>query len=138
MTLKDVMATKPVSRIVTCRKDTRLSDAVGQMEDNNVGSVIVVDEEDQLVGIFTESDIMNCFANKTSLNDEVMGNIMTQKPITLDVSIDISVAVSIMSEKKIRHLPITENGQIAGIISYRDLVSYLLPEILFMTDDIKG
>lgn len=135
MTLKDVIASKP-ARIITCRKDTRLSDTVTQMEENNVGSVLVVDEEEELVGIFTERDIMHCFANKISLNDEVMAAVMTSKPISLDVSIDISVAVSVMSEKKIRHLPVTENGRIVGIISYRDLISYLLPEILFLADDI--
>lgn len=135
MTLKDVIATKP-ARIIACRKDTRLSETVAQMDESNVGSVLVFDEEEQLIGIFTERDIMHCFANKISLNDEVMGSVMTARPITLDVSIDISVAVSLMSEKKIRHLPVTENGQVVGIISYRDLISYLLPEIFFMSDDI--
>ena len=65
-----------------------------------------------------------------------MGNVMTTKPITLDPSIDISIAVHLMSDKKIRHLPVIEDGKIIGMISYRDLISYLLPEVLYMAEDI--
>lgn len=135
MTLKDVVTSKP-SKMVTCKKDCKVSDAVTIMDGNNVGSILVLDEEKKIVGIFTERDIMRCFAKKINLNEAVMGDVMTAKPITLDASIDISVGVNVMSEKKIRHLPITENEQIIGMISYRDLVSYLLPEVIYMAEDI--
>jgi CBS domain-containing protein len=95
-----------------------------------------MDEEGKLAGIFTERDIMHCFAKKISFNDTVMGSVMTAAPITLDGAVDISVAVQLMSEKKIRHLPITEDEKIIGMISYRDLVSYLLPEVIYMAEDM--
>ncbi|MBI5102087.1 MAG: CBS domain-containing protein [Nitrospirae bacterium] len=135
MLLKDVLQSKPM-KVVTCKKDCKLSDAVTIMDGNNIGSILIVDDNKQIIGIFTERDIMHCFAKKVPINEEVMGNVMTQKPITLDSSVDISVAVQLMSEKKIRHLPITENEQIVGMISYRDLVSYLLPEIIYMAEDM--
>ncbi len=135
MTLKDVIGSKP-SKIVTCKKDCKVADAVTIMDGNNVGSILVMDDDKKLVGIFTERDIMRCFAKKISMNDAVMGDVMTAKPITLDASMDISVAVNVMSEKKIRHLPVMENEMIIGMISYRDLVSYLLPEVLYMAEDI--
>ena len=135
MTLKDVMQSKPIE-VVTCRKDCKLSDAVTIMDGKNIGSILVLDSEEKLIGIFTERDIMHCFAKKVPMNEEVMGNVMTPKPITLDSSVDIAVAVQLMSEKKIRHLPITEDEKIAGMISYRDLVSYLLPEVIYMAEDM--
>jgi NADH-quinone oxidoreductase subunit F/NADP-reducing hydrogenase subunit HndC len=135
MTLKDVLTSKPM-KIVTCKKDCKLADAVTIMDGNNIGSLLVVDAEEKLIGIFTERDIMHCFAKKVSMNEEIMGNVMTPKPITLDSSVDIAVAVQVMSEKKIRHLPITEDEKIAGMISYRDLVSYLLPEVIYMAEDM--
>jgi CBS domain-containing protein len=61
---------------------------------------------------------------------------MTKKPISLDSAVDIAVAVQLMSEKKIRHLPVTEDEKIVGMISYRDLVSYLLPEVIYMAEDM--
>jgi NADH-quinone oxidoreductase subunit F/NADP-reducing hydrogenase subunit HndC len=135
MILKDVLQSKPM-KIVTCKKDCKLADAVTIMDGNNIGSLLVVDAEEKLVGIFTERDIMHCFARKVAMNEEVMGNVMTQNPITLDSSVDIAVAVQLMSEKKIRHLPITEDEKIVGMISYRDLVSYLLPEVIYMAEDM--
>jgi NADH:ubiquinone oxidoreductase subunit F (NADH-binding)/CBS domain-containing protein/(2Fe-2S) ferredoxin len=135
MILKDVLQSKPM-KVVTCKKDCKLADAVTIMDGNNIGSLLVVDAEETLIGIFTERDIMHCFARKVSMNDEIMGNVMTPKPITLDSSVDIAVAVQLMSEKKIRHLPITEDEKIVGMISYRDLVSYLLPEVIYMAEDM--
>jgi NADH:ubiquinone oxidoreductase subunit F (NADH-binding)/CBS domain-containing protein/Pyruvate/2-oxoacid:ferredoxin oxidoreductase delta subunit len=135
MTLKDLMQSKP-TKMVTCGKDSKVAEAISIMDSNNIGSVLVVDEEKKIVGIFTERDIMHCFAKKIAVNETALGDVMTQKPVTLDGSIDISVAVKVMSEKKIRHLPVTEDEKVIGMISYRDLVSYLLPEVIYMAEDI--
>ncbi|MGC2063304.1 MAG: NADH-ubiquinone oxidoreductase-F iron-sulfur binding region domain-containing protein [Thermodesulfovibrionales bacterium] len=135
MTLKDVIASKPM-KVLTCKKDCKLADAVTIMDGNNVGSLLIVDNEEKLIGIFTERDIMHCFAKKVAMNEEVMGKVMTPKPTTLDSSVDIAIAVQLMSEKKIRHLPVTEDEKVIGMISYRDLVSYLLPEVIYMAEDM--
>lgn len=135
MILKDVVKSKPV-KVVTCKKDCKVADAVTIMDGNNVGSILVFDETKQLAGIFTERDIMHCFAKNISFVDAAIGSVMTPQPVTLDASTDIGVAVNVMSEKKIRHLPVTENEEIIGMISYRDIVSYLLPEVIFMAEDI--
>ncbi|MEJ2683350.1 MAG: NADH-ubiquinone oxidoreductase-F iron-sulfur binding region domain-containing protein [Candidatus Sulfobium sp.] len=135
MTVKDLMQSKP-TKMVTCGKDAKVAEAIGIMDSNNVGSVLVVDEEKKIVGIFTERDIMHCFAKKIAVNEAVLDDVMSRKPVTLDGSIDISVAVKVMSEHKIRHLPVTEDEKVIGIISYRDLVAYLLPEVIYMAEDI--
>ncbi|MCE5312549.1 MAG: CBS domain-containing protein [Nitrospiraceae bacterium] len=135
MILKDVVRSKPI-KVVTCKKDCKVADAVTIMDGNNVGSILVFDDTKQLAGIFTERDIMHCFAKNISFVDVPIGSVMTPQPITLDASTDIGVAVNVMSEKKIRHLPVTENEEIIGMISYRDIVSYLLPEVIFMAEDI--
>ncbi|MCL4492134.1 MAG: CBS domain-containing protein [Nitrospirae bacterium] len=106
------------------------------MDGKNIGSLLVLDSDKKLVGIFTERDIMHCFAKGTQFKTEVMKNVMTPNPTTLDASTDISVAISLMSDRKIRHLPVMENETIIGMVSYRDLVSYLLPEVIYMAEDI--
>ena len=135
MKLKDVLESKPTT-MVSCTKDCKVADAVNIMEGKNVGSILIFDDNKKLIGIFTERDIMHCFAKKVSFNDESMGSVMSGNPVSLDASVDIGVAVKVMSEKKIRHLPVTENDKVMGMISYRDLVSFLLPEILYMAEDI--
>ena len=135
MILKELLQKKP-SKMATCRTTCLVSDAVTVMDGHNVGSILILDENDKLVGIFTERDIMHCFAKNIPLWEEKIVNIMTPDPITLEASEDISVAIRIMSEKKIRHLPVMENGKLIGVVSYRFVVAYLLPDVIFMTDDI--
>ncbi|HWR58298.1 MAG TPA: NADH-ubiquinone oxidoreductase-F iron-sulfur binding region domain-containing protein, partial [Thermodesulfovibrionales bacterium] len=135
MTLKDLLKAKP-SKMVTCKTTCVLADAVTVMDGSNVGSILVYDEKDKLAGIFTERDVMHCFTKNVNFKVETISSIMTPNPITLDASTDISVAISVMSERRIRHLPVMEDDKIVGMVSYRDLVSYLLPEVIYMAEDI--
>ncbi len=135
MTLKDLLQAKP-SKMITCKTTCLVADAVTVMDGHNVGSILILNDDDKLVGIFTERDIMHCFAKNISFKDETMGKIMTPNPITFESSTDITVAITVMSERKIRHLPVTEGGKITGIVSYRDLVSYLLPQVIYASEDI--
>ena len=135
MTLKDLLHSKP-SAVETCSTTCLVADAITIMDGKNIGSLLVLDEEKKLVGIFTERDIMHCFAKGVSFKTEVMKNVMTTNPLTLDASTDISVAIALMSDRKIRHLPVLEAETVIGMVSYRDLVSYLLPEVIYMSEDI--
>ena len=69
------------------------------------------------------------------LND-MIENIMTKEVITFTPSTEISAAISVVANKKVRHLPIVEGDRIVGMITYRDLVSYVLPEIVYMAKDL--
>jgi CBS domain-containing protein len=122
--------------MITCRTTCLVADAVTVMDGHNVGSILILDSEGRLAGIFTERDIMHCFAKNISLREETIANVMTPNPITLDASEEISVAIKVMSENKIRHLPVMDNGKLLGVVSYRYVVSCLLPEVIYMADDI--
>ena len=114
--------------IVTC--------TLSMMDGQNIGSILIFNAEKKLVGIFTERDIMHCFAKNVQIKQKTMKDVMTPNPVTLDAATDISVAVTLMSDRKIRHLPVMEDEKIIGMVSYRDLVAYLLPEVIFMAEDI--
>ncbi|MDI6891352.1 MAG: CBS domain-containing protein, partial [Thermodesulfovibrionales bacterium] len=134
MTLRDVLQLKPYE-IVTINKDHAVRDAVKIMSERNVSGVFVVDENNKLASIFTERDIVRCVFNNISL-DETIENVMRRDITTFDSSVEISSAISVASRKKIRHLPVVEGDKIVGMITFRDLVSYLLPEICYMAEDI--
>ena len=135
MTLKNILESKPLI-IVTITKGQTISAAVKIMGERNVSGVFVVDENDKLVGIFTERDIVRCVVNGISLEKEVIGNIMRTDLTTFDPSMEISSAIAVASKKKIRHLPVVEEDKLVGMITFRDLVSYLLPEICYMAKEI--
>lgn len=132
MTLKDILESRPYE-IVTITKNHTVSDAVTLMREKNVSGLFIVDEQNQLVSIFTERDIVRCVYDNIS-TDEKLENLIMRDVITFDPGTDVSTAISIASRKRIRHLPVVEGKTIVGMITFRDLVSYLLPEICFMAD----
>jgi CBS domain-containing protein len=132
MTLKDILKSR-TSEIVSISQEHSISDAVKLMSEKNVSGIFIVDEENLLVGIFTERDIVRCVFNNTSM-DENMKKMFMRDIITFEPSTEISTAIAIASRNKIRHLPVVEHGKILGMITFRDLVSYLLPEISYMAE----
>ena len=131
MTLKNIIRSKPLV-IITVTKDQKISDTVKVMGEKNISSVLIVDDNNKLVGIFTERDIVRCVVKGISLEDEVIENIMRTDLITFDPSMVLSSAIAVALRKNIRHLPVVEEDKIVGMITFRDLVSYLLPEILYL------
>ena len=130
MTLKDILQSKP-PLIVTIDKGHTVRDAIKTMSEHNVSGIFVLDENNKLVSIFTERDIVRCMSKNTDLN-EVIKNVMRHDIITFDASTKISSAIATASREKIRHLPVVEDDKIDGMITFRDLVSYLLPEISYV------
>lgn len=132
MRLKDILESRPYE-IVKINRNCRISDAVKMMNEKNVSGIFVVDENDKLVSIFTERDIVRCVFNNIP-TDEYLENLGMRDITTFDPATEVSSAISIASRKKIRHLPVVEGDKIVGMITFRDLVSYLLPEICYMAE----
>ncbi|MCI0468487.1 MAG: CBS domain-containing protein [Nitrospirae bacterium] len=106
------------------------------MNDRSISAVVVVDEHNKMVGLFTERDVVRCFAANVPFDAEILNNVISKNMITFDPSTEISAAISVVASKKIRHIPVLEGDKIVGMITYRDLVSYVLPEIIYMAEDI--
>lgn len=135
MILKDILKQKPM-KMVTCGETRIVADAITKMDSENVGSILVLNGRQKLAGIFTERDIMRCFAKNIQMGQTTIKDVMSLDPVSLDASTDISTAVNLMAERKIMHLPVIEDEKITGMVSSRDLISYLLPEVIFMAQDI--
>jgi NADH-quinone oxidoreductase subunit F/NADP-reducing hydrogenase subunit HndC len=132
MTLKDILESRPYE-IYSITKDHTVADAVSMMGEQNISGLFVVDENNELARIFTERDIVRCVYNAIPTTEK-LENLMMREITIFDPSTEVSTAISIASRKKIRHLPVVEGKTIIGMVTFRDLVSYLLPEICFMAD----
>jgi signal-transduction protein with cAMP-binding, CBS, and nucleotidyltransferase domain len=94
------------------------------MHDKNIGSVLV-EENSEYVGIVTETDLTRkVLVQGLCPNTSRVSEIMTQPIISLDCHLPVTEANAYMAKKKMRHLAITDNGKIVGMISVRDLVSF--------------
>ena len=117
-------------------------EAVTRMVDRNVGSLLVVDG-DEIRGIITERDYLREIALKgrTSKTTPVR-EIMTAKLVCVGPNHSIEECMAIMTEQRIRHLPVLEDSRLAGIVSIGDLVKQLSKdqkfEIQYLTDYITG
>ena len=98
--------------------------AAQQMHDKRIGSLLVKRDE-EFVGIVTETDVVQAVAEQASeLSRLTVKSLMSSPIITVDRKMSPHYARDLMADRKIRHLGVTENGQIIGIISVRDLLAY--------------
>lgn len=128
MTVKKLLSDKPQKVIWNVKPDDTVIAALQIMADRNIGALLVQDN-DQLVGIFSERD----YARKVILvgknsTDTLIGDIMTSKVITVGIESDIKDCMKIFSDKKFRHLPVVENDKVIGILSIGDIVNSLMKE----------
>ena len=106
--------------VIVVNRNTTLRDVAKIMTENNVGSVIVVDNG-KPIGIITERDIVRAIGRNKDLNSKAE-EIMTSSLITIKEDSPITGALSLMRSYNIRHLPVIDNeGNLTGIISIRDV-----------------
>jgi CBS domain-containing protein len=121
-TLHQVLASKKYKEVISIAPHRPVYDALVVLAEYKIGALIVLDG-DKLVGIFSERDyarevILKGRSSKTTSVSEVM----TEKVLSAHPSDTIDIAMSIMSEKRIRHLPVVEDNKVIGMLSIGDLV----------------
>ena len=121
MQLSDILHNKGAT-VHACSPSDSLADAVDLLVGHNIGSLVVL-ERGEMVGIITERDILRaCAGGKTPLNRFPVSSSMTANPFTARLSDTIEDAMDLITEKRIRHLPIVENDELVGLVSIGDLV----------------
>ncbi len=136
MTLGDIMKTKTSYELFAMTPGHKVSDAIKLMNDRNISAVMVVDEGQKLKGMITERDIVRGLSKGSDFLNDRIENIMTREVITFTPFTEVSAAISVVANRKVRHLPVVDGDRIVGMITYRDLVSYVLPEIIYMAKDL--
>jgi CBS domain-containing protein len=124
--LADLMAEKG-RQIYTTKEGASVYDAVYEMNHHRVGAVLVMDGE-RPVGIFTERDVLRRVVS-TNLNPELtrVVDVMTGDPVIADLGMLVGDAMTMMTERRFRHLPVREDGRVIGMVSIGDLIRWVLP-----------
>jgi len=116
---------RPVNSV---HPDTTVTETVRRMHSENIGALLVM-EDDKLTGIFTERDALTkVLAAGIDPNSTKVSAVMTEDPFCIDPSTTIEEAMSIVTNRKIRHLPILHNGELVGIVSSGDLTHWLVQD----------
>ncbi len=113
------------SEVYSVPFDATVAEAVQEMNRRGVGSILVM-VDDQLVGIFTERDVLTrvVAANRDPRLTPI-NRVMTNNPVTIKPEDTIEKVMALHSGKHFRHMPVMESGRVIGMISVRDLYRYL-------------
>jgi len=115
--------------VVAVGPDENVLTAIKKLVEHDRGSLPVCNQEDKLVGIITERDIVRkCFTCNNSLTNIHIQDVMTEEVVIGHPEDDLAYAISVMKQKRIRHLPVVDNEKVVGMISMRDLLGFQLEE----------
>ena len=129
--------------VSTVSTDTLVYRALGLMQDKGIGALIVLDDAGKVAGIVSERD----YARKVILEGRSSKETFTKDIMTSDLyvvspSTTVDECISLMTEKRVRHLPVFEDGRLVGVISIGDVVKAIVKEqkieIKHLSDYIAG
>ena len=128
MTVAAILSRKQ-GDLLSVECDTPVREAVAILAANKIGSLPVL-RDGRVVGIMSERDIIYCLARDgAAVRDWPVEKVMTSPAITVTRDVQVLAALSQMSRKRIRHLPVVEGDKLVGIVSIGDLVAYRIERI---------
>ncbi len=130
--MKNLKASDVMVRpVVAAKKNAPARDVVFQFLNGFYSGMPVTDDEGKVIGIVTELDILDAVLSGKELVKIIVKDIMTTKPVTVDVDTALTEVVKTMKEKNIIRLPVTEEGKLVGIVARCDILTTLIePEFV--------
>lgn len=123
MIIRDLLRGKAPA-VITITPDAPVQEAMRVLTEHNIGAVVVTDGS--MLGILSERDVLRGGAERLeALASLRVRDLMTERVITASPDADIASVMDIMTEHRIRHLPVVENGRLCGMISIGDVVNAL-------------
>src|SRR5690349_9443215 len=128
MTIAAILSNKGAD-VHTVELGTPVRDAVALLAERRIGALPVCDKG-EVAGIMSERDVIYALkSDGAAILDWPVERIMTAPAITVDQAKEVMSALSLMTQRRIRHLPVVENGRIVGLISIGDLVKFRMDQI---------
>ncbi len=136
-TLQRVLETKG-DQVFSVGPETSVFDALGEMAERDVGALIVL-EEGKVVGVFSERDYARkiILAGKASRETEVR-EIMTARVVYARPELTLEECLALMTDKRIRHLPVMQGEVLVGVVSIGDLVKGIIDDQRFLISQLES
>lgn len=111
--------------VITLKATDTLREAAKLLDERRIGAVVTLDGDGEIVGVLSERDIVRQFARQGEAALEMpVGSAMTRAVITINAEADVDVALQLMTDRRIRHLPVMRNNRLTGFVSIGDLVKW--------------
>ena len=136
MRINDVLKAKPSSDVFTISPDASVRELVELLSDHNVGALIVSTDGETVAGIVSERDVVRRLREDGGVLDQPVASIMTADVHTCAAGDALNDLMQVMTEHRIRHVPVVQDGRLTGIISIGDVVKNRIGELEFERDQL--
>ena len=127
------------SAVATIRPDETVGVAVQQLIDRNIGALVVSNDGDSVDGIISERDIVHGLADHgTALLSLKVAQMMSRRVVTCELSDSVDQLMAEMTNRRIRHFPVVQDGQLRGIVSIGDVVKNRLDEVEYEARSLRS
>ncbi len=124
--------------VVTTRPETTLEEAARLLKSHRIGALVVTEGNDRVLGIVSERDIVNALAEHGAVcGKRPVSEVMTEELAVCTPEDTTDTLMEVMTRQRVRHLPVMENGRLAGIVSIGDVVKSRMEEIAFEAEQMK-
>jgi len=136
-TVRDILQVKG-NLVYTISPDSCVYEALETLEERNLGALVVVDNAGHVGGIFTERDYARKVILKgRSSKETIVQDIMTENPVFVSPDTKIENCMQLMTQHFIRHLPVCDDGKLAGIVSIGDIVKHIINQKDYIIENLE-
>lgn len=127
-TVRDVLARKG-HKVVSVGTGATVLDAARLMSEGRIGGVLVMSDAEQVIGIFTERDVLGrVVAEQRDPSTTKVVDVMTPDPVSIDCCTTLDACSALMTSRRVRHLPVMDAGTLRGMITPGDLLAFRMAE----------
>ena len=138
MNVETILRTKGRA-VTTIRPGETVGAAIEMLISRNIGALVASEDSEKVEGIISERDIVNALARHgAGLLSLTVAQVMTRPVVTCDPAESVGELMAEMTNRRIRHLPVVQDGRLCGIVSIGDLVKNRLDEIEFEASSLRS
>jgi CBS domain-containing protein len=138
MRIRDVLTSKSGGEVITIGPEATVRELLGLLAEHNVGAVVVSEDGEGVDGIVSERDIVRRLAESDAVLDGAVSAIMTSNVQTCEPDVPVDDLRKLMTERRIRHVPVVTDGKLTGIISIGDVVKSSIGQLEFERDQLDS
>lgn len=137
MNVRDVLASKGSSAVFTIRPDATVSELLESFAEHNIGALVVSLDGSTMLGVVSERDVVRKLRTVVDARDATVDSIMSIDTHVCSPDDSFASLMAVMTEQRVRHVPVLEDGRLIGVLSIGDAVKQRLSELEFERDQLN-
>lgn len=137
MRVSDVLASKGSDAIFTILPEASIRELLDVLAEHNIGAMVVSDDGESMIGIVSERDVVRKLRDVENARDVTVASIMTTDVQVASPDDSFGSLMQVMTEHRVRHVPVLDEGRLVGVLSIGDAVKYRTDQLEFERDQLN-